>query len=202
MLCRGRRNSFFHTHFRNFTDRAFRHISPGNYACANSPNLLALRCDLRIGGLALRLPITQRGRGLLVPPPVQVQPPFLRAQARLCGPDKKPRVFCAVLTATKYRGQIMERSHGIALSTRSEVRVLLLFILLAGLVWPAHAQSTATLQGTVTDPTGGAVPNAKVVATNEGTVVQSNTTTDSAGAFLFSSLPIGLYKVEISVPGF
>ena len=96
----------------------------------------------------------------------------------------------------------MERSHGIALSRRSGVRVLLLFILLAGLVWPAHAQSTATLQGTVTDPAGGAVPNAKVVATNEGTGVQSNTTTDSAGAFLFSSLPIGLYKVEISAPGF
>jgi len=46
------------------------------------------------------------------------------------------------------------------------------------------------------------VPNAKVVATNEGTGVQSNTTTDSAGAFLFSSLPIGLYKAEISAPGF
>ena len=96
----------------------------------------------------------------------------------------------------------MERSHGIALSRRSGVRVLLPFILLAGLVGPANAQSTATLQGTVTDPSGGAVPNAKVVATNEGTGVQSNTTTDSAGAFLFSSLPIGLYKVEISAPGF
>lgn len=96
----------------------------------------------------------------------------------------------------------MKRSHGIALSRRSGFRVLLLFILLAGLVWPAHAQSTATLQGMVTDPAGGAVPNAKVVATNEGTVVQSNTTTDSAGAFLFSSLPIGLYKVEFSAPGF
>ena len=96
----------------------------------------------------------------------------------------------------------MKTSHGIALSRRSGVRVLLLFILLAGQVWPAHAQSTATLKGTVTDPAGGAVPNAKVVATNEGTGVQSNTTTDSAGAFLFSSLPIGLYKVEISAPGF
>jgi hypothetical protein len=54
----------------------------------------------------------------------------------------------------------------------------------------------------VTDPAGGAVPNAKVVATNEGIGVPSNTTTDSVGAFLFSSLPIGLYKVEISAPGF
>ena len=96
----------------------------------------------------------------------------------------------------------MKRLHGTALSRRSSVRVFLLFILLAAAAWPTHAQSTATLQGTVTDPAAGAVPTAKVVATNEGTGVQSSTTTDSAGAFLFSSLPIGLYKVEISAPGF
>jgi hypothetical protein len=114
----------------------------------------------------------QRGCGLLDPPPVQVQPPFLRAQARLCGPDKKTRVLYAVLTAAKYRGQ-MKRSHGIALSRRSGARVLLLFIQLAGLVWPAHLQSTATLQGTVTDPAGDVMPNAKVVATNEGAGVQT-----------------------------
>jgi hypothetical protein len=96
----------------------------------------------------------------------------------------------------------MKRSQGIALSSRSTVQVLLLFILLAAMTCSTYGQSNATLQGTVTDPNGGAVPNAKVTATNEGTGVQSNTTTDNAGAFLFPSLPIGLYKVEISAPGF
>ena len=96
----------------------------------------------------------------------------------------------------------MERSHGTALPRRSTFQMLLLFILLAGVVRPAHPQSTATLQGTVTDPTGGAVPNAKVAAINEATSVQSVTSTDATGAFLFSSLSIGVYKLEVSASGF
>jgi Carboxypeptidase regulatory-like domain len=68
--------------------------------------------------------------------------------------------------------------------------------------WSANAQSTATLQGTVADPAGAAVPNAKVVATNEATGVQTETATDSAGAYLIPSLQIGVYKLEITASGF
>ena len=46
------------------------------------------------------------------------------------------------------------------------------------------------------------MPNAKVMAANQATGVQSETVSDSAGAYLFPSLPIGLYKLEISAPGF
>jgi len=70
------------------------------------------------------------------------------------------------------------------------------------MAWPASAQSTATLQGTVTDPAGAAVPNAKVVASNDATGVQSETVSDSAGAYLFPSLSIGVYKLEVSAAGF
>ncbi len=96
----------------------------------------------------------------------------------------------------------MERSQGTALSKRSTVRVLVLLALVLGMAWPASAQSTATLQGTVTDPAGAAVPNAKVVATNQATGVQSETVSDSAGAYLFPSLSIGVYKLEVSAAGF
>ena len=65
-----------------------------------------------------------------------------------------------------------------------------------------HAQSTASLNGTVTDPSGNAVPNAKVVAINEATTVQSVSQTDAAGSFLFASLPIGVYRIEVSAAGF
>jgi hypothetical protein len=82
------------------------------------------------------------------------------------------------------------------------VQVLLGLLLLLGVVWPANAQSTATLQGTVVDPAGAAVPNAKVVVNNEATGVQSETASDSAGVFLFPSLSIGVYKLEITTPGF
>src|SRR6266478_4894956 len=96
----------------------------------------------------------------------------------------------------------MERSQGTALSKRSTVHVLALLALVLGMAWPASAQSTATLQGTVTDPAGAAVPNAKVVASNEATGVQSETVSDSAGAYLFPSLSIGVYKLEVSAAGF
>jgi len=96
----------------------------------------------------------------------------------------------------------MGRSQGTALSTRSTIQVLALLVLFLGVLWPASAQSTATLQGTVTDPAGAAVPNAKVVASNEATGVQSETVSDSAGAYLFPSLLIGNYKLEIMASGF
>jgi len=96
----------------------------------------------------------------------------------------------------------MERSQGTALSKRSTVHVLVLLALVLGMACTANAQSTATLQGTVTDPAGAAVPNAKVVASNEATGVQSETVSDSAGAYLFPSLSIGVYKLEVSAAGF
>ena len=96
----------------------------------------------------------------------------------------------------------MHRSQGTALSGRSIVHALLLFVLLFGALWPANGQSTATLQGTVTDPAGAAVPNAKVVATNQATGVRTETASDNAGAYLIPSLLIGLYRVEISASGF
>ncbi|HET6930008.1 MAG TPA: TonB-dependent receptor [Candidatus Acidoferrum sp.] len=69
-------------------------------------------------------------------------------------------------------------------------------------MWSANAQSTATLQGTVTDPAGATVASAKVVVTNQGTGIRTETVTDTAGAYLIPSLQIGLYKLEISATGF
>jgi hypothetical protein len=66
----------------------------------------------------------------------------------------------------------------------------------------AHAQSNASLNGTVTDSTGAGIPNAKVTVTNQATAVVSETQTDGAGAYLFPTLPIGLYRLEVTVPGF
>src|SRR3981189_1296915 len=81
-------------------------------------------------------------------------------------------------------------------------RLFLLVGLLNGLSGASFAQSTAVLNGTVTDATGAAVPNAKVVATNQATGVESATQTDTAGAYLFPSLPIGIYRIQVRAPGF
>src|SRR2546428_9485959 len=66
----------------------------------------------------------------------------------------------------------------------------------------ALAQSTATLQGTVLDPQGGAVPDAKVTVRNAATGVDGNTQTDSPGYFQVPSLPVGAYRIEIRREGF
>jgi hypothetical protein len=75
-------------------------------------------------------------------------------------------------------------------------------LMLATMVPGALAQSTGAIQGTVYDPAGAAIANAKVVVTNTGTGETRNTVTDTAGAYAVPSLIPGSYKVEVSAPGF
>src|SRR5690242_17467712 len=77
-----------------------------------------------------------------------------------------------------------------------------LFVLFLASASTIFAQSTASLGGTVTDSSGGAVPGAAVVAKNQSTGVEVSTTTDSAGAYLFPSLPIGTYRLETKASNF
>ncbi len=65
----------------------------------------------------------------------------------------------------------------------------------------AFAQE-ATILGTVTDPTGAAVPNAPVAVTNAETGVVRNTTTNSDGQYVSPDLVIGRYSVRVAVTGF
>jgi Carboxypeptidase regulatory-like domain len=66
----------------------------------------------------------------------------------------------------------------------------------------ALAQSTATLQGIVTDPSAGVVSNAKVTVHNQSTGVERTTTTDASGAYQVAALPVGTYRVEVRAQGF
>jgi Carboxypeptidase regulatory-like domain len=91
---------------------------------------------------------------------------------------------------------------GNAFPVRSVWLRLALLLFSFALCSPAHAQSTASLNGTVTDPAGAAVPKAKVSATNQATGVVSDTQTDGAGAYLFPALPIGIYRLEVIASGF
>src|SRR5689334_6490464 len=62
-------------------------------------------------------------------------------------------------------------------------------------VAPLWAQSTATLQGTVTDAQGAIVPGASVTATNEATGVPRSVITDNAGHYQMAALPAGSYRL-------
>jgi hypothetical protein len=64
------------------------------------------------------------------------------------------------------------------------------------------ATTNARIQGTVSDPQGAVIPNAKVTAINEATGVKYTTVSNSGGAYLFPELPIGSYSIEVTSPGF
>jgi hypothetical protein len=80
-------------------------------------------------------------------------------------------------------------------------------VLVAGLIvaWagPALAQTVAaTVRGTVTDPTGGAIPAAKATLINLDTGDERRTTTNSSGAYVFAEAPVGTYDLFIEADGF
>ncbi len=68
----------------------------------------------------------------------------------------------------------------------------------------ATAQSTmsATVVGTVTDPTGAVVANATVTLSNVATGVVANSKTNSVGAYYVAYLAPGAYTLTITAPGF
>ncbi|HMI53640.1 MAG TPA: TonB-dependent receptor [Candidatus Saccharimonadales bacterium] len=66
----------------------------------------------------------------------------------------------------------------------------------------AFAQYTAGVQGTVTDPSGADVAQAKVTIENLGNHVVSTATTDNSGVYRFLSLAPGSYKITVEAAGF
>ena len=66
----------------------------------------------------------------------------------------------------------------------------------------AHAQASAGITGTITDPSGAVVPNAQVTVTNEGTSVSAHTVSGSAGTYAFRGLNPGKYTVSVEAQGF
>jgi len=66
----------------------------------------------------------------------------------------------------------------------------------------SSAQSTGTLRGTVTDQSGAAVANASVAATESNTGISRSVATNESGIFVFPNLPVGVYSLKISAPGF
>jgi hypothetical protein len=64
------------------------------------------------------------------------------------------------------------------------------------------AQSTGTITGTVTDPSGAVIQGADVVCTNTETHMVVYGTTSLSGLFAVPDLPVGSYTVTVSQHGF
>ena len=78
----------------------------------------------------------------------------------------------------------------------------LTLVLVQVLFAPAHAQSTAALQGRVIDPTGAVLVGVRVTARNRATNEERTTLTDSDGNYQIVALPAGAYHMEIHASGF
>ncbi|HSY01317.1 MAG TPA: carboxypeptidase-like regulatory domain-containing protein [Acidobacteriaceae bacterium] len=83
---------------------------------------------------------------------------------------------------------------------RKTALLLPLLLLLAGSF--ASAQSTATLSGTVTDPSGAVVPNARISIQDLSTGSDRISRSDSAGNYSVAALQPGNYSVTIEAPSF
>jgi hypothetical protein len=64
------------------------------------------------------------------------------------------------------------------------------------------AQNTATIYGSVNDSSGASVPAAAITATHLDTGAIRQSTTDSAGAYVFVQLPVGRFSIRVTAPGF
>jgi len=73
---------------------------------------------------------------------------------------------------------------------------------LLALGWPLCAADGGSLLGTITDPSGKAIPGAHVAATETATAVKQATVTDGQGFYAFQGLPVGRYDVAVDAPGF
>lgn len=61
---------------------------------------------------------------------------------------------------------------------------------------------TTSLNGTISDPSGAAVADAKITATNTATGFVREVTSTSAGLYNLTGLPVGAYEISVTAQGF
>jgi len=64
------------------------------------------------------------------------------------------------------------------------------------------ADTGGSISGSIWDQAGGVVPDIAVTVRNVETSVQQNVKTNSDGYYVFPSLPVGRYEIEVSLAGF
>src|SRR5271169_6787792 len=77
--------------------------------------------------------------------------------------------------------------------------VLTIGVLISGAVF---GQAVSQINGSVKDSTGAVVPDVQVTATQTDTDTKRTVTTDAAGSYILTNLPLGPYRLEASKMGF
>ncbi len=79
------------------------------------------------------------------------------------------------------------------------IRITIFLLFLAAV---SLAQTSVTLSGTVTDPDGASVPDARVLLYRQGTTGRQATATDARGVYSFDRVQAGQYVLEVEKTGF
>jgi hypothetical protein len=82
------------------------------------------------------------------------------------------------------------------------VTLLAIFVSILVSVGVFAQSGTSTINGTVVDPQGNAVAGATVTLSNAETSFTRNQTSNDSGAYTFSALPPGTYRLEVEAQGF
>jgi hypothetical protein len=85
---------------------------------------------------------------------------------------------------------------------RLPLALLLAVIALSGVSTSMAQQTLGGIVGTVTDPSGGAVPGVKVIAVNQGTKLTRTATSNAEGSYSLTDLPIGQWTLTFTRDGF
>ena len=85
--------------------------------------------------------------------------------------------------------------------TKMRFCLVSLCILLFTLTLAAQVQN-GQFAGTVTDPSGAAVANAKITVANQATGLSVSATSNATGSYSISELPPGTYKITVEAAGF
>ncbi|MCI0663290.1 MAG: TonB-dependent receptor [Acidobacteria bacterium] len=75
-------------------------------------------------------------------------------------------------------------------------------VLILALFTTGEAQSTATLQGRVSDPDGSIIPGVEITLLDHATGVTRIVKSDSEGNYQVAAMPVGTYRVKAQVTGF
>jgi hypothetical protein len=82
-------------------------------------------------------------------------------------------------------------------------KVFLLFTALAfAVLASAQGITTGTVAGTVSDPSGAVIPNARVQLTNKASGLQLEAVTTGDGSYRFAAVPLGTYTALVKAQGF
>ena len=76
------------------------------------------------------------------------------------------------------------------------------FLVASAITCLGQIAPTSSLEGVVTDPSGGVIPNAKLTLHNSETGFERRSVTTETGRYLFNAVPVGLYSVQAEVQGF